>query len=305
MIMNASIARQSVATSLMCVLVGSAVDARADDLTKEQCVEANENAQALRQGGKLRAARAQLLICLANSCPGPVRDDCGEQLVALERAAPTVVFAAEGPAGNTLSAVQVTMDGTRLADHLDGSALVVDPGEHVFALVADGYTSVSKKLVIREGMKGRKEVVRFQSTMLPLEPEPVPVASPVGAAKPEPPRSKSSAGGQRAVAYVLGSAGIFSGIVGAYFGLRAKSTYDDAISFSNCPKGLSSCNQTGVDGDNSAHSQATISTIAFVTGGALLAAGVVLLLTAPKDRAVSVQPSVGASSAGIKLGGGW
>jgi hypothetical protein len=217
----------------------------------------------------------------------------------LERAAPTIVFAAKGPNGNALRAVQITMDGARLADHLDGSALIVDPGEHVFALAADGYTTVSKKLVVREGVKGRKEIVMLVSaTPAPAtETEPVPAAAPAAVAKPESPRSESSGSGQRTIAYFLGGAGIVSLTVGTYFGFYSKSTYDAA----NCPLGAS-CKQENVD---SARGQADVSTITFVLGGALLAGGVVLFLTAPKDGAVSVQPSAGPSSAGIRLGASW
>ena len=290
MTVSDSIARQSLATGLMCVLVGSAVDARADDLTKEQCVEANESAQTLRRDGKLRAARAQLLICLANSCPGPVRDDCAERMTALERAAPTIVFAAKGPAGNTLRAVKVTMDGARLADHLDGAGLVVDPGEHVFALVADGYTSVSKKLVIREGAKGRKEVVIFRSTAPSPEIEPVPAA--VSVAKPEP-RSESFGSDRRTIAYVFGGAGVVG------LGLGTALLVYPNVEYARCRDG---CAKADVD---SANAWVTGSVIAFALGGALLATGVVVFLTAPKDGSVTLQPSVGSSSAGIQLGGIW
>ena len=54
-----------------------------------------------------------------------------------------------------------------------------------------------------------------------------------------------------------------------------------------------------------AHTQAQVSTVTFVLGAALLAGGVALFLTAPKDGAVSVQPSLGPSTAGIRLGGSW
>jgi hypothetical protein len=299
---TSSRARRALALGALCTVVGPAVDARAEDVTKEQCVEANENAQALRQDGKLRAARTQLAICLAQSCPGPVRDDCAERMSEVERAAPTIVFAVKGGTGDTLHAVQVTMDGAPLADHLDGSALVVDPGEHVFTLAADGYTAVSKRLVIREGMKARKEVVTLKSARPSPEAPPVPVASP---AKPVPPRSNSSGSGQRTLAYVLGGAGIVSGVVGTYFGFRAKSTYDQAVSVSNCPTGLSSCTQAALNGNNRAHGEALVSTVAFVVGGGLVASGVVLFVSTSSDAAIRVQPSVGTSAAGIRLGGDW
>jgi hypothetical protein len=175
--------RSIVAAGFACALTGSAV-ARADDPTKAQCVEANESAQALRQDGKLRAARAQLLICLARTCPGPVRDDCAQRITEVERAAPTIVIIAKSQDGNALRAVQITMDDVRLADHLDGSALVVDAGAHMFWLVADGYARVAKKLFIREGVKGRREVVTLESTQPPSEAQQVPAPAPLVVTRP-------------------------------------------------------------------------------------------------------------------------
>ena len=298
--MASTVARRCIAAGFMCAFAGAPFDARADDLTKEQCVEANESAQALRRDGKLRAARTQLLICLAKSCPGPVREDCAERMTELERSAPTIVFTAKGPAGAPLHAVQVAMDGARLTDHLDGSSLVVDPGEHTFALAADGYTSVTKKLAIREGVKGRKEVVMF-TTAIPIpDAEPVPATAPLIVAKPEAPRSASSGSDQRTVAYVFGGAGIVGLGLGTALLVAANSTHAEVLRNANCPG--PACKPQDL---SSANSQLLASGIAFALGGALLATGVVAFLTAPRDGAVSVQPSVGPSSAGIQMGGSW
>ena len=94
--------------------------------------------------------------------------------------------------------------------------------------------------------------------------------------------------------------------LGTVFGLMAKSTYSDAVS--HCPT-TSTCDGTGIRGGQDAHSQATISTLGFLAGSALLAGGVVLFLTSPKDGAVTgavrVQPAVGAGGAGVRVGGAW
>jgi hypothetical protein len=291
--------RRSLLAGLVCALAGTVGEARADDLTKEQCVEANESAQSLRQDGKLPAARAQLIICLAKTCPGPVRDDCAERMTELERAAPTIVFAAKGSNGQALRAVQITMDGARLADHLDGSALAVDPGEHVFALIADGYEGLSKKLLVLEGVKGRKEVMNLALTT-PTETPATPVLALPSDQRPWPGRD------QRTLAYVLGGVGIVGIGVGTFFGLYAKSTYDDAASnSSSCAPGISFCRSEDVDRAKSAHTQATISTIAFIAGGALLTGGIVLFVIAPKDGGVTMRPSVGATSATLRMEASW
>ena len=73
-----------------CALLASATAVA--DPTKDECVAANESAQALRKSGQLRIARAQLLTCVAKACPALIRDDCAERLTELNRAMPSIVF---------------------------------------------------------------------------------------------------------------------------------------------------------------------------------------------------------------------
>ncbi|MBX3191809.1 MAG: hypothetical protein KF819_32765 [Labilithrix sp.] len=287
--------------------MGSVTDARAKEPSKDECISTNEAAQTLRQTGKLREARAQLLVCTAKSCPGPVRDDCAQRLDEVDKATPTIVFAAKA-AGADLSAVRVTMDGSPLAERLDGSPLTVDPGEHTFEFATAGYPNVSRRLLIAEGTKGRQEIVVFAATTSPPV-APAPAAPPITAPSepfvdaPAAEVSSGSSDGQRTLAYVLGGAGIVGLGLGAVFGVVSKSTYDDALL--NCPSGPSSCNDDGVAGGKSAHTQATVSTISFIAGGALLAGGITLLLTRSKSSALNVQPMAGATAAGIRLEGAW
>jgi hypothetical protein len=283
-------------------LTAVASDALAEDPTKEQCIAANQDAQALRRTGKIVEAREQLFVCIAKACPGALRDDCAERLNDVEKAVPTIVFIAKDEKGADLSAVRVTMDGAALADHLDGSALSVNPGEHTFELMTDGFPAITRKLLIREGAKGRQEVFAFGSA---APPPPVPaVSSPAPTTTPSETseeRSETTGNGQRTIAYVVGGAGIVGLGLGTYFGLRAKSTYDDART--HCPTGPSTCDGAGVTGGDDAHNQATVSTVAFVAGGVLLAGGVVLFLTAPKRGALAIQPTAGLG--GIRLTGTW
>ncbi|MEO8799943.1 MAG: hypothetical protein ABI551_18750 [Polyangiaceae bacterium] len=283
-------------------LLAAAADARAADPgpTKQQCVTANESAQSLRQSGKLREARAQLLVCVAKACPGPVREDCAQRLNEVETATPTIVFVAKDAAGNDLTAVRVKMDGASLAPSLDGSALAVEPGEHTFQLAAAGFPDITKKLVLHEGEKNRNESITFGAPVA-VAPAPVPVTS-----TPAPPvrmpddQGSTRGNGQRVVGLIVGGVGLAGVGVGAVFGLVASGTYHDAQT--HCPTSTT-CDADGVSGGSSAHTQASISTIAFIAGGALVAGGVVLYLTAPKHGGVSVQTSAGPGAVGLRLGG--
>jgi serine/threonine-protein kinase len=98
------------------------------------------------------------------------------------------------------------------------------------------------------------------------------------------------------VGLVLGGAGVIAIGAGAFFGLKASSTYDDALALCNPSN---QCKQRGLDLADDATSQATVSTIAFVAGGVLLAGGAVLYLTAPRARVSLGGPGL----AGMTVGG--
>ena len=321
-------ARQMAQVSSIVLLVTAAsLDARADEPTatqptatqpaatppkdpptKDQCITANENGQTLRQGGKLREARALLLVCVDPRCPDLVRDDCSERLNELDRSIPTIVFSAKGAADADLATVKVTMDGAPFTERLDGSPIAVDPGEHTFEFSTEGFRTQRKVFVIGEGAKGRREEISFAPeapatpalVTPPIEPQPAVLPPPSGDT-------------QRIVSYALGGAGVVALGLGIFFGLRAQSTYDD--SSPHCPNASGSCDPEGVQLGKDAHDQATASTIGFIAGGALLAGAVALFFTAPSGSAsrppasawrnVKLRPTASASGAGLGIGGAW
>lgn len=295
------LSRSLLAAAVGLALLGFAVDARAEDPTKEQCISANEDAQTLRQKGHLQAARSQLLVCVRTSCPTAVRDDCAQRLNDIENAIPTIVFTAKGANDVDLSDVKVTMNGVTVATRLDGAALNVEPGEHSFEFTTPGYPPVTRTLVLREGVKRRQEQIAFAPVVVPGESPQAAATAPLAPATAGQPQTEASGDGRRTVAYVLGGAGVVALGLGAFFGLKAKSTYDD--SKTDCTNNL--CGAKGVEGGKDASTQAAVSTISFIAGGALLASGIVLFVTAPKDGGVTVQPTVGTAGAGLRLGATW
>jgi hypothetical protein len=279
------------AAALLGVL-GAPGEAAADGLTKQQCVTANESAPPLRQKGELRAARAQLLTSLSPTCPKLVRDDCADQLKELEPLIPTVVFRVSSAGGRDLSRVAVSIDGVPLVDSLDGSALAVDPGEHTFSFAAAGYKSGIARLSIRERAKDLREHVTLEPEMDGNTEERRLLGATLAATTDSRSRDERgpiglSAADQQLAAYVVGGTGIAALLIGTYFGLHSKSTYDEAAKA--CPGGLSRCTQAGVDGVESAHTQAAVSTISFVLAGALLAGAVALFLTVPPSGGTSTR----------------
>jgi hypothetical protein len=143
---------------LIIAFVLAATSAHAD-VTKQDCVDANTKAQSLQRDGKLRASRDALLVCASASCPAIVRDDCTQQLDALNRKLPSILFEVKDADGNDVSAVSITMDGQPLADHVGVTPIPIDPGDHVFTFTMGSSPPITKHFLVREGEKDRHERV--------------------------------------------------------------------------------------------------------------------------------------------------
>jgi len=190
----------------------------------------------------------------------------------------------------------ILRDETPLGAASLGVALPVDPGVHRLVLRIPGRVEMQREVTLRES----------ESQTVALVPGPVvatpPAAPPVAASvvvTEEAPAPKGST--QRTIAVTLGIAGLAGIAAGTVLGVVSKSTYDDALS--HCPAGPTSCDTEGVRGGESAHSEARASTVAFVAGGALLAAGLTLHVTAP--RAVTIAPTAGSHHAALNVTGAW
>jgi hypothetical protein len=261
----------------------------ADDST---CIAASEEALTLRQHGKLHEALKQLAACADAGCPGEVKTECSRRIDEVKAAMPTLILAAKDTSGNDLYDVKVTMDGTPLATTLDGRPLSVDPGAHVFVFRQAGQAPLEKALVLREGDHDRREQVVIGQ---PLPVSPQQLWSPPSLPPPAKPSRWST---QRTLAVLAGGLGVVGVGLGTSWGVFALSSQNQEKS--HCS--TSSCsnpNQATVDYDT-AHTDATASTVAFGAGAAFLAAAAVLWLTAPS---VHVTPAVGSRGGGVVLGG--
>ena len=275
--------------------------ARAADPTKQECVDANEKSGPLRQAGKLREARANLLRCSAASCPGVVRDDCVAGATRLEQAMPTMVFVAHDASGAEVTAVAVAMDGQPLADKLDGTALEVDPGAHVFTFTAAGAPGVEKRIVVHEGEKNRREAIALGGTGAP----PPTTTRPTPPPPPEPTDQGGGWSGQKKVAVVVLGVGVVGLGVGTAFGLLAHNNWEQAKVDCGAVCATKSTAQSEAD---SAHSQATISNVLFGVGAAAVVTGALLWLLAPPNgsapaASARVVPLVGPNMGGLSASG--
>jgi hypothetical protein len=207
----------ALAACLLAALLGRADRAAAADPTTADCLVANDRSIALRNQHQLRAARAELLVCAAPSCPADVRSECVRRVAEVNAQMPTVVFEVRDSEGNDLSAVTVTMDGQPLAPRIEGTALSIDPGAHEFVFTAPDFPAVHKHWIIREAEKGRRERVTMGAPVPARPPEVRPAEAPPGPLVPEPARpappeaaaAKPSGGlgAQRVVGIVVGGLG--------------------------------------------------------------------------------------------------
>ncbi|HWP07689.1 MAG TPA: hypothetical protein VNN72_18185 [Polyangiaceae bacterium] len=298
------------------VLVGP--PALAEDM-KLKCIQANTDAQSLRREGKLSAAREQLRMCSESKCPSLVSADCIKRLDELENAQPTVIFDVFDASGHELNEVTVTVDGRNLLDRLGGTAVAVDLGEHVVTFAVEGRPAVTQKLTFREGEKSRHvrvAVADAPGSAAAVAPAAEPAASQEPASTEAPvaesssPAAEGSGRTQRTVGYVVGGVGLAGLAAGGIFGyltIAAKHRQtDNCSSQTKCPD-----YETASDAHEDAKTFGTISTVAFIAGGAATVAGAVLVLTAKPTHSgvgrpgLALRPSVAAGGAGITLLGAW
>lgn len=228
----------------------------ADD--REQCASAAEQAQSLRDEGKYRRAREQMLICARDVCPGPIKSDCGKWLDQIERDSPTVVFGAKNN-GKDVTDVKVSMDGVVLTEKLDGKPQVVDAGEHTFKFEHGGVVK-EEKVLIQAGQKGRAISMAFGES-----------------ATTAPPPLPTQEEGSLVPIIAVGAIGVVALGVGTVMGIQGKNDVDDL------QKCKPRCAESDVD---KARTKLIVADISFGVGAvAVIVAGIMYFTrTKPADR---------------------
>lgn len=251
-----------------------------------ECSAANQKSIKLRTAHKLRAALEQATECAAVSCKGAVKAACTKRVVALNKAIPTIIFVAKdkNDESHELTDVKVSMDGEPLTDHLDGTALSVDPGQHTFTFEVTGQPSVDQSFLITEGQKDRRETVT-----LAAPPPPPPPAVAVETPSPTDASASGSSRPLRTVGLVAGGVGVAGLVAGGVVGGLALGKWH--TSESECESATQCSNHAqSVSDHSSATSLATVSTALLIVGGVALATGVTLFFVAPKKEGAAAPP---------------
>lgn len=256
--------RRRLSLGLFASLVGCSltmsVTSRADD--REVCAAAAEQAQQLRDEGKFRKGREQMITCSRDVCPAPIKRDCLQWLAELDKNAPSVVVGARR-GDKDVTDVTVKLDGEVVAARLDGKPIPVDPGEHTFTFEHQGQT-IEEKVLIRTGEKNRPLNVKLEGAAAPPPPP--------GETTP-PPSDDRGSGGSLVPALIVGGVGVVALGSFAFFGITGKSAVDD----------LQTCKPRCAESDvDSARTKLIVADISLGVGVVALGVATYMILTRPK-----------------------
>lgn len=239
-----------------------------------------------------------------------------KRAAALEPRLPKLVVEVSGaPQG-----LEVKRDGVLIGSAAWGTAIPVDPGAHKVTATAPGKQAWETSVQTAEGKTARVSVPRE----LPAAPVAVVAPAPASGARPAatggmttttasplegnqsfpPPVVESAGSTQRTIGWIVTGVGIVGVGVGAGFGLSSLGKRDE--SRDHCV--VDACDATGVSLRDDAIRNGNIATIATIAGGAAVAGGLVLVLTAPKgteSRVGRIQavPNVALGGGGFSLQG--
>jgi hypothetical protein len=239
--------------------------------------------------------------------------DAATELDALSPRIPSVVVRVDGAKA---SDVKLTLDGAELSSEVVGEQQPVDPGKHRIEGKANGQVvgvdvsvaqSENKTLTLRfkpVSAAAAAPVASAPSSTPASAPPPEPTASNSAPSAPSDAHSDGGGSSRRIFGWSaigLGAAGLVAGAVTGSLAISKKSKLDDS---GDCVGNvcLSSTKQSELD---SYATMRTVSSIGFIAGGVLAAAGVVLLVTAPSTDSASAQGGtwVRVSSTGVSAGG--
>jgi hypothetical protein len=204
--------------------------------------------------------------------------DAASELEAVQPKLPSIVVVLEGAAA---SEVSVTLDGGPLSSALIDELRPVNPGKHEI-IVRRGDETVSVSVVVKEGER-KTALLRFGT----------PLAEPEPAAPPDQGRSTRRTIGW--VALGAGGVGLAVGTVTAILAMNKRAEIEDTPGCT--PDACPVSEQDEVDALNAFR---TTSTVAFVTGGVLAGAGLVLVLTSRSPQGPSASAFIGPGSVGVR-----
>jgi hypothetical protein len=252
-----------------------ATPARAQDA----CMTSMEATQELRKSGKLVEAREQAVVCGQGSCPDVIGKKCREWVQELDGIIPSVVVTVKDPSGKDSTAATLQIDGK--PHPMDGRAIQLDPGQHVFVAQLQGQAPLREEVLIGEGDSNRRIVLSYAPKQGPAP----------GAAAP------GDGGGVHVLVWIgfgVAAAGVVAGAVTGGLALGGGASIDE-----NCNDKL--CPESERESYDRSLLLAHVSTVSFAVAGAGAALGVVGLLLSDfgGSEEMAVQPLLGPGYLGL------
>jgi len=199
----------------------------------------------------------------------------------------------------------IRRDDIVLSPALWETDIPVDPGMCRIEVLAPNHRPFSTTALLLEGATTKVEIPKLEPDAIQLRG--IPVTRPAETHTSPPPKNEASTSGWKPMhttAVVVGGVGIVGLAIGTGFGIAAGSDWDDAESHCSAGGAPRRCDAVGVAAHDDATSKATVSTAAFVLGGAAAATGVVLWLLAPKldaQQATDLAVAGGPGDLGLGL----
>jgi hypothetical protein len=160
------------------------------------------------------------------------------------------------------------------------SAVPVDPGSYTIEASAPGKQTWRQQVVV----EGEGTLLNVNVPAL----ADAPIALPPSAGSPQPPISDDGDGGGVSLGMTLGLTFGITGLVGVGLGVGfGLAAIDDKNEVDELCPNLDACTEEGIALNDEAKTSATVSTVGFVAGGVLLAAGIVLWVALPSDDEAS------------------
>jgi hypothetical protein len=240
-------------------------------------------------------------------------EDARKDLAALIPRVPSVVITVTGSREAT-----VTIDDVPVPSAAFGVKRPVDPGKHVIRATAPGFLASTVRVTIGEG-KSEAVAIELRSATVAPEIAP-PVAPPVGikpalpigpqagpnaAPRTEKPPERAPAPAwpaQKIAGVAVAGASAIGFVVGGVLAGKASSQHDDLAKSCPDPK---ACDPKLAPDIAAYHATSTGSLAGFIAGGALLATGIVVIVTVSKARlnagaARWISPRIGAGYVGVE-----
>lgn len=246
------VVRSGLAAIGVLAIVGFAAPAFAD--VAETCAEEAESAADARDHGRFHDALASFQKCATDACPRIVRDDCRAGIAAIRNDAPTLIVRIRSARGVDVVGAHLSLDGASVSTQDAIAGVLVDVGEHVLRVSADGFRPQELPVVV-----GNTEHGRLVEVVLAAEaPPPVTFAAP-------PERNRTPA-------LAVGVGGLAALGVFTVFGSLSLAGYTHLES--TCPK----CTQSEID---TARTEGIIADVSLGVGLAALVVATILWFTAP------------------------